>query len=96
MKWLPVTLGCMVLASAAHGEMPAQAHLAQCTMDSYSETGRHFLKENNFQNDRDRAYRNWMALCMEAKGFKYSIQKCPLPKDGAFQTSEARCYEKMQ
>lgn len=90
-----VALGFMFFSVTVHAEMPIPAHLAQCTIDSYGETGRQFLKENNSKTDRDRAYRNWMVLCMEAKGFKYSVQKCPLPKNGAFRTSEGGCYEKM-
>ena len=85
----------LLATTATHAAGPVDALLAQCTIDSYSDTGRHFLKENSSQVDRDSAYRNWMLLCMKAKGFVYSDKKCPPAKDGASQSSEARCYEKM-
>ena len=75
--------------------MPIKAHLAQCTVDSYGDAGRHFLKENESQKDRDKAYRNWMLLCMEAKGFTYDIKACPLTHDGALKAFDPNCYKRM-
>ena len=85
----------LLFTTATHAADQVDAFLAQCTIDSYSDTGRHFLKENKSQADRDAAYRNWMLICMKAKGLVYSDKRCPLAKDGASQASEARCYEKM-
>lgn len=91
---LGVTLFAL-FAATAHAAGPIDALLAQCTIESYSDTGRHFLKENNSQADRDAAYRNWMLLCMKGKGFVYSSKKCPPAKNGTLQASEERCYEKL-
>ena len=85
----------LFFTTTTHATGPVDALLAQCTIESYSDTGRHFLKENSSQVDRDASYRNWMLLCMKAKGFVYSSKKCPPAKDGASQASEARCYEKL-
>ena len=85
----------LLSTAAAHATGPVDALLAQCTIDSYSETGRQFLRENSSQGDRDAAYRNWMLLCMKAKAFVYSPKTCPPANEGALQVSEARCYEKM-
>ena len=85
----------LLSTTAAHATGPVEALLAQCTIESYSDTGRHFLKESGSQGDRDAAYRNWMLLCMKAKAFAYNQKKCLPAKNGALQVSEARCYEKM-
>lgn len=84
-----------LFGATAHAEMPIKAHLAQCTVDSYGDAGRHFLKENESQKDRDKAYRNWMLLCMEAKGFTYDIKACPLTNDGVLKASDPSCYKRM-
>ena len=84
-----------VLPTVAGASVPLEAALAQCTVDSYSDTGRHFIKENTSPGDKDAAYRNWMLLCMKAKGFSYNPKRCQPAKDGALQASESRCYEKM-
>ena len=91
---LGITL-LLVAMSSAHASSAVESILAQCTIDSYSETGRQFLKENASRTDQDSAYRNWMMLCMKAKGFAYNLKRCPPSKDAATQASEARCYEKM-
>lgn len=84
-----------LFAPAAQAEMPIKAQLAQCTIDSYGDAGRHFLEENKSPNDRAKAYRNWMLLCMEARGFTYDIKACPLTQDGALKASEPGCYKRM-
>lgn len=84
-----------LFASAAQSEMPIKAQLAQCTIDSYSDGGRHFLEGYKSPNDRDEPYRNWMLLCMQAKGFTYDIKACPLTKDEALKASEPSCYKRM-
>ena len=82
-----------LFASIACAELPIKALLAQCTIDSYGDAGRHFLKENESQKNRDKAYRNWMLLCMEAKGFTYDIKACPLTHDAVLKASEPNCYK---
>jgi hypothetical protein len=86
---------CLLLSGHSQPPSTIDALLAQCTIESFSDTGRYFLKENSSQGDRDSAYRNWMLLCIKAKGFVYSHKKCPPAKDGALQASETRCYEKL-
>lgn len=89
------TLLLAAMSTGATAASPPKVYLAQCTLESYSDTGKRFLKENHFENDRDAAYRNWMLLCMEAKGFGYDPKKCPPAKGGALQASEGNCYEKL-
>lgn len=86
-----VALSLVLLAGC--DQNPKQL-LAQCTIDSYSDAGRHFLKEGGSDLDRDKAYRNWMLLCMEAKGFSYDAEQCP-PTDSGVRSSEKECYKKM-
>ncbi len=84
-----------LFAPSAQAETPIKAQLAQCTIDSYGDAGRHFLEKNKSPKDRDEAYRNWMLLCMEAKGFTYDIKACPLMQDGALKASDPGCYKRM-
>ena len=90
-----VTLCLAIFTTNAHAEEPMKVLLAQCTIDAYSDTGRHFLKENNSSHDRDSSYRNWMLICMEAKGYAYNIQKCPPATNGKADFSNYLCYKKM-
>lgn len=84
-----------LFAPTVQAEMPIKAELAQCTIDSYGDTGRRFLEENMSPKDRDKSYRNWMLLCMEAKAFIYDIKACPLSQGSALKTSEPSCYKRM-
>jgi len=71
-----------------------EAALAQCTIDSYGDKGARFLKENASQRDRDAAYRNWMLLCMEARGFTLDARQCPSADAVSARSSSSRCYRK--
>lgn len=95
MRYLLLVPTLSLFAVAAYAEIPIKAHIAQCTVDSYGDAGRHFLKENESQKDRDKAYRNWMLLCMEAKGFTYDTKACPLKRDGMLEASDLSCYKRM-
>jgi hypothetical protein len=95
MKKTVLVLLLATMSTVAMAVPPSKTYLAQCTLESYSDTGRRFLKENHSENDRDAAYRNWMLLCMEAKGFGYDPKVCPPAKNGALQASEGKCYEKL-
>lgn len=94
-KKIVLTLILAAMSTIVMAAPPSKVYLAQCTLESYSDTGKRFLKENHSENDRDAAYRNWMLLCMESKGFRYDLKKCPPIKGGAFQASEGSCYEKL-
>jgi hypothetical protein len=90
---LPVLTLLACFTASGHAAGSVDALLAQCTIDSYSETGRNFLKENTSKTDPDAPYRNWILLCMRAKGYGYSLKKCPATKDVPSQPSEGRCYD---
>jgi hypothetical protein len=79
----------------AHAGIPVEAYYSQCVLESYSETGKNFVKENKSETDKDFAYRNWMLLCMESKGFKYDGEKCPPTKDAKLQVTAKSCYKEM-
>lgn len=83
------------MGNSAMAASPTKVYLAQCRLEAFSDTGRYFRKEFQNKNDRDAAYRNWLLLCMEAKGFGYDLKKCPPATGGAFQASEENCYEKL-
>jgi hypothetical protein len=95
MKKDPALIILALLSITACSSVPVEAAFAQCVIESYSETGENFQKQNTSKTDADAAYRNWMLLCMQAKGFEYDAKKCPPAKDGGFQSSEVGCYGEM-
>lgn len=95
MKQIAVFAFVSMQCATARADLPVDAYYSQCVIESYSETGKNFEKENKSETDKDRAYRNWMLLCMEAKGFQYDGDKCPPNKDATLQATEKSCYKEM-
>ena len=86
----------VVFPSIARASVSVESVFAQCVIDAYSDTGRYFLRENAQPNDKDASYRNWLLLCMRAKGFSYNENRCRPVNGWKLLASETRCYDRMQ
>lgn len=80
MNRLAAFLALLATGIPAYAAEPTRALLAQCHLESFGDAGRHFLKENANTADKDFAYRNWMMLCMQSKGFVYDLTACGVDK----------------
>jgi hypothetical protein len=74
-KRLTATLGALAL-SGCSGAIGAEPTLAQCQLDVRGGNGNAFRKdyaEGEFvPSGKDASYREFVLLCMEAKGFKFA------------------------
>jgi invasion protein IalB len=96
-SFLAALLVLSMFLSACAREPPVDAPWAQCHIESFGDVGRRFISEFpnvNPQSDPDRAYRNWMLMCMRAKGFSYDNTKCAVDQTGIFtQIAASHCYK---
>jgi hypothetical protein len=71
-----------------------RALLAQCQLESYSQTGKNFIKENYNEKYPDESYFNWMQLCMQTKDYDYNRSTCPKTNTNSLDVFNVKCYDK--
>lgn len=92
MKVALVALVAALATVSCDTSSTAEASLAQCTTDSFSDFGKSFHQENSAVWGEDAYTRNWQLLCMKGKGFRYDVDECPGTDAGETSPAEPRCF----